>query len=161
MGLREIRQQGDPVLNKECKPVKEMTDRLRDLIDDMFDTMYEGNGCGLAAPQVGILRQICVVDIGDENQYLFINPEIVEKEGEQTDNEGCLSVKGYYGQVTRAQHIKVKALDIDMEPFEMEADDFLARAIQHEVDHLHGHLYTELVEGDLYEVRDEDEEAED
>ena len=160
MALREIRKQGDPCLAKECKPVKEMNERMLDLADDLFDTMYEGDGCGLAAPQVGILRQMCVVDIGDGNQYLFVNPEIIESEGEQTDSEGCLSVPGYAGRVTRAKHIKVRAFDENMEEFEMEADDFLARAIQHEIDHLHGHLYVEKVEGEIYEVTSGDAEEE-
>jgi len=158
MALREIRIKGDPVLGKECKPVKEMNDRMLELLDDLFDTMYEGNGCGLAAPQVGILRQMCVVDIGDDNQYVFINPVITEMEGEQTDSEGCLSLPGYYGTVTRAKHIKVRAFDENMEEFEMEAEDFLARAIQHEIDHLHGHLYTEKVEGDLMKSEEEPSE---
>jgi len=158
MALRTIRIKGDPVLEKECKPVKEMNERMLELLDDLFDTMYEGNGCGLAAPQVGILRQMCVVDIGDEHQYVFVNPVITEMEGEQTDSEGCLSLPGYCGTVTRAKHIKVRAYDENMEEFEMEADDFLARAIQHEIDHLHGHLYTEKVEGDL--VKSESEETE-
>jgi len=158
MALRTIRIKGDPVLEKECKPVREMNERMLDLLDDLFDTMYEGNGCGLAAPQVGILRQMCVVDVGDENQYVFINPVITEMNGEQTDSEGCLSLPGYYGTVTRAKHIKVKAFDENMQEFEMEADDFLARAIQHEIDHLHGHLYTEKVEGDL--VKSEDDSSE-
>lgn len=156
MGIRTIRKQGDPVLEKECKPVKEMNDRMLDLLDDLFDTMYEGNGCGLAAPQVGILRQMCVVDIGDEHQYVFINPVITESEGEQTDHEGCLSLPGYYGVVTRAKHIKVKAFNENMKEFELEADDYLARAIQHEIDHLHGHMYTEKVEGELFKSDDEE-----
>jgi len=160
MALRTIRIKGDPVLEKECKPVKEMNERMLDLLDDLFDTMYEGNGCGLAAPQVGILRQMCVVDIGDENQYVFVNPVITEMEGEQTDSEGCLSLPGYIGTVTRAKHIKVRAFDENMEEFEMEADDFLARAIQHEIDHLHGHLYTEKVEGDLMKSEPEETEGE-
>lgn len=148
------------MLTKECKPVKEMTDRMAILLEDMFDTMYEGNGCGLAAPQVGILRQMCVVDVGDGNQYVFINPEIIEQDGEQTDTEGCLSLPGYCGTVTRAKHIKVKALDENMQEFELEAEDFLARAIQHEFDHLHGHMYTEKVEGELMETAAETEEEE-
>lgn len=160
MALRTIRIKGDPVLEKECKPVKEMNERMLDLLDDLFDTMYEGNGCGLAAPQVGILRQMCVVDIGDENQYVFVNPVITEMEGEQTDSEGCLSLPGYIGTVTRAKHIKVRAFDENMEEFEMEANDFLARAIQHEIDHLHGHLYTEKVEGDLMKSEPEETEGE-
>ena len=161
MALRKIREQGDPVLEKECKPVKEMTPRIRELIDDMFETMYENNGCGLAAPQVGILRQITVIDVDDGNQYVLINPEIIERSGSQTGEEGCLSVPGMAGTVTRAMHVKVRALDENMQPFELEADELLARCIQHECDHLHGHLYTEKVEGDLHSVAaEENPEAE-
>lgn len=158
MALREIRKQGDPILSKECKPVKEMNGRMQELLEDLFDTMYEGNGVGLAASQVGILRQMCVVDVGDGKQYVFINPEITEAAGEQTDSEGCLSVPGYCGVVTRAQHIRVKAFDENMEEFELTAEDFLARAIQHEIDHLHGHLYTEKVEGELMSADEASEE---
>ncbi len=157
MALREIRKQGDPILNKECKPVKEMTERLQELIEDMFETMYEGNGCGLAAPQVGILKQITVIDVEDGNQYVLINPEILEESGSQTGDEGCLSVPGYTGTVTRPQHIRIRALDENMEPYELEAEDLLARCILHECDHLHGHLYTEKVEGPLREVTAEEE----
>ena len=159
MALREIRKEGDPILGKVCKPVKEMTPRIKDLIEDMFDTMYEGNGCGLAGNQVGVLRQIFVIDIGDEHQYVFINPMILKKEGEVTDDEGCLSIPGYVGKVTRAQKITVKAFDENLEPFEIEAEDFLARAIQHEYDHLYGHLYSELVEGELRKADEPDPEA--
>lgn len=159
MALREIRKQGDPILNKECKPVKEMTPRIRELIEDMFETMYEGNGCGLAAPQVGILKQITVIDVEDGNQYVLINPEILEESGSQTGEEGCLSVPGCSGVVTRAQHVKVRALDENMEPFELEGEDLLARCILHECDHLHGHLFTEKVEGELHSAGEEEEEA--
>lgn len=159
MALREIRKQGDPILNKECKPVKEMTPRIRELIEDMFETMYEGNGCGLAAPQVGILKQITVIDVEDGNQYVLINPEILEESGSQTGEEGCLSVPGYSGVVTRAQHVKVRALDENMEPFELEGENLLARCILHECDHLHGHLFTEKVEGELHTAGEEEEEA--
>ena len=159
MALREIRKQGDPILNKECKPVKEMTPRIRELIEDLFETMYEGNGCGLAAPQVGILKQITVIDVEDGNQYVLINPEILEESGSQTGEEGCLSVPGYSGVVTRAQHVKVRALDENMEPFELEGEDLLARCILHECDHLHGHLFTEKVEGELHTAGEEEEEA--
>ena len=161
MALREIRVEGDPILNKECKPVKEMTERVAELIDDMFDTMYEGNGCGLAANQVGILKQIIVMDIEDGEQYVLINPEILETEGEVAEYEGCLSVPGMRGKVTRPERVKVRALNEDFEPIEIEADGLLSRCIQHEIDHLHGHLYTERVEGRLYrndeEIEDEDE----
>ena len=136
-----------------------MTPRIRELIEDMFETMYEGNGCGLAAPQVGILKQITVIDVEDGNQYVLINPEILEESGSQTGEEGCLSVPGCSGVVTRAQHVKVRALDENMEPFELEGEDLLARCILHECDHLHGHLFTEKVEGELHTAGEEEEEA--
>ncbi len=160
MALREIRKEGDPILRKECKDVKEMTERISVLIDDMFETMYESNGVGLAAPQVGILKRIFVVDVGAEKPepYVFINPVILEKDGEQTGEEGCLSVPGYQGEVTRANHVKVRAYDADMKEFELEADELLARCIQHEEDHLHGILYVDKVNGELKEVKAEDAE---
>ena len=160
MALREIRVEGDPILNKECKPVKEMTERVAELIDDMFETMYEGNGCGLAANQVGILKQIIVMDIEDGEQYVLINPEILETEGEVAEFEGCLSVPGMRGKVTRAEKVKVRALDRSMEPIEIEAEGLLARCLQHEIDHIHGHLYTELVEGELLSADEMPEEEE-
>ena len=115
MAVRTIRVIGDEILYKECKPVKEMTQRVEELIEDMFETMYENNGVGLAAPQVGILKQIVVIDVDDGNQYVLINPEIIEEEGSQTGQEGCLSVPGKAGIVTRPQKVKVKALDENME----------------------------------------------
>ncbi len=152
MALRKIRTIGDEVLTRQCREVKGMTLRTRTLIQDMFDTMYEAAGVGLAAPQVGILKRIFVVDVDGEHPYVFINPEILEMSGEQTGEEGCLSVPGKYGIVTRANYVKVRALDQDMKPFELEAEELLARAIQHEYDHLDGHLYVEKAEGDLQEV---------
>ncbi|MCR4989288.1 MAG: peptide deformylase [Lachnospiraceae bacterium] len=149
MAIRNIRQMGDPVLTKVCKDVKDVSERTKELISDMFDTMYEAEGVGLAAPQVGILKRIFVVDVTGEDPILFINPEILETSGEQTGYEGCLSVEGKTGMVTRPDHVKVKAHDINMNEFEMEADGFLARAILHENDHLNGHLYVEKVEGPL------------
>ncbi|MCR4789302.1 MAG: peptide deformylase [Lachnospiraceae bacterium] len=149
MAIRNIRQIGDSVLNKPCKDVKEMNERTRELIEDMFDTMYEADGVGLAAPQVGILKKIFVVDVTGEDPMLFINPEILETDGEQTGYEGCLSVEGKSGLVTRPNHVKVKALDINMNEFETEAEGFLARAILHESDHLSGVLYVDKVEGPL------------
>ena len=157
MALRKIREIGDPILNKTCKEVKEVTDRTKDLIDDMFETMYEAQGVGLAAPQVGIRKQIVVIDVEDGNQYVLINPVIEEMSGSQTGQEGCLSVPGKAGLVTRPSHVKVRALNEKMEEFVLEADDFLARAICHECDHLHGHLYVELVEGPLEDVAAEEE----
>ena len=165
MALRNIREFGDPALNKVCLPIKEMTDRNRELINDMFETMYEANGVGLAAPQVGVLKRVFVIDVTGEDPLVFINPEITEASGSQTGYEGCLSLPGKTGTVTRPQKVKAKAFDIDMNPFEIEAEDLLARAICHEYDHLEGHLYTEKLEGELLdneallEEENEDEEA--
>ena len=158
MALRTIRVEGDPVLTKVSRPVDKMTPRNHELIMDMLDTMYEANGVGLAAPQVGILKRIVVIDVG-EGPIVLINPEILETSGEQTGDEGCLSVPGMAGQVTRPNYVKVKALDIDMNEVEYEGEGLLARAFCHEIDHLDGHMYTELVEGELHHVTyDEDEE---
>ena len=158
MAVRTIRVIGDEILYKECKPVKEMTQRVEELIEDMFETMYEANGVGLAAPQVGILKQIIVMDVDDGNQYVLINPEILETSGSQTGQEGCLSVPGKCGQVTRADHVKAKALNENMEEYVIEADGLLARCILHECDHLDGKLYVDLVEGELQDTAGEDEE---
>ena len=160
MAIRTIREIGDPVLNKISKEVKEITPRVQDLIDDMFETMYEANGVGLAAVQVGVLKRIVVIDATGEDPILLINPRIVEMSGEQEGNEACLSVPGKTGKVTRPAHIKVRAFDENMEVFELEADDLLARAICHECDHLHGGLYVDLVEGELKDVEDVAEEEE-
>lgn len=149
MAIRNIREIGDPVLNKSCKTVTEITDRTRQLIDDMFETMYEADGVGLAAPQVGILKRIVVVDVTGEDPILLINPVIMETSGEQKGNEGCLSVPGKTGLVTRPSYVKVKAYNENMEPFEIEGTDLLARAFCHEIEHLDGHLYVEKVEGEL------------
>ena len=157
MALREVRIQGDRVLEKVCKPVKEMTPKILTLIDDMFDTMYETGGVGLAAPQVGILKRIVVIDVGDE-PYVLINPEILETSGEQTGEEGCLSLPGKAGIVTRPNYVKVRALDEDMEPFELEAEELLARAVCHECDHLDGIMYTAHVIGELHDVQYEEDE---
>ena len=159
MALREIRTEGDPVLQKVCRPVKQMTPRLRVLIDDMLDTMYEAEGVGLAAPQVGVLRRIVVIDVG-EGPIILVNPEMVEKDGEQTGDEGCLSVPGMAGQVTRPAHVKVKGLNEEMMPVEYEGEGLLARAFCHELDHLEGVMYTSLVEGELHEARYEEEDSE-
>ncbi|MBQ7370937.1 MAG: peptide deformylase [Blautia sp.] len=157
MALRTIRTEGDPVLNKVCRPVKEVTDRICILIDDMLDTMYAANGVGLAAPQVGTLKRIVVIDVG-EGPIVLINPEILEVSGEQTGDEGCLSVPGKAGTVTRPNYVKVKALDLDMEEVEYEGEGLLARAFCHEIDHLDGKMYTSIVEGDLHDVVYEEEE---
>ena len=157
MAIRSIRTIGDEILTKECKPVKEMTEHTSELIEDMFDTMYEAGGVGLAAPQVGIRKQIVVIDVEDGNQYVLINPVILEMEGAQTGPEGCLSVPGKSGTVTRPEKVRVRALDREMKEFELEGEGFLARAICHECDHLHGHLYVELAEGPLEDVTEQEE----
>ena len=162
MALRTIRTEGDEVLSKICKPVKEMTPRIRQLIDDMLETMYEASGVGLAAPQVGVLRRIAVIDASEEGNepVVLINPEIIEKDGTQTGEEGCLSVPGKAGKVTRPQHVKVRSLDMDMNEVIYEGEDLKARAFCHEIDHLDGKLYTRLVEGGLHDVTYEDENEE-
>lgn len=159
MAIRMIRTEGDPVLGKISKPVKEMTPKLHVLIEDMLDTMYEAMGVGLAAPQVGILKRIVTIDIGD-GPIVLINPEILETAGEQTGDEGCLSVPGMTGQVTRPNYVKVKALNEDMEEVIYEGEELLARAFCHEIDHLEGKMYTDLVEGELHRVTYNEEEEE-
>ncbi|MBE5907865.1 MAG: peptide deformylase [Lachnospiraceae bacterium] len=156
MALREIRIQGDPVLNKVCRPVETLTPRLQELIDDMLDTMYEAQGVGLAAPQVGVLRRIVVIDVG-EGPIVMINPEILETAGEQCGMEGCLSVPGKAAEVTRPNYVKAKALNENMEEFIIEGEELLARAICHELDHLDGHMYTEIAEGPLQDVEYDEE----
>ena len=148
MAIRKIRTQGDPVLEKKCKEVKEITPRTRELIEDMLDTMYEENGVGLAAPQVGILKRIVVIDIG-EGPIVMINPVIEETDGTQTGYEGCLSLPGKSGVVTRPNHVKVRFFDEEMDEYILEGEELLARAVCHECDHLEGKMYTSLVEGDL------------
>ena len=149
MAIRVIRTEEDPVLRKISRPVKEVTPKIITLIDDMLDTMYEAMGVGLAAPQVGILKRIVVIDIG-EGPIVLINPEILETSGEQTGDEGCLSVPGMAGQVTRPNYVKVKAMDEDMNEVIYEGTELLARAFCHEIDHLDGKMYTDLVEGELH-----------
>ena len=159
MAIRNIRTMGDSVLTKECRPITEMTEKLEVLIEDMLDTMYEANGVGLAAPQVGILKQIVVIDVsenGDE-PIILINPEIIEAEGSQTGEEGCLSVPGKSGVVTRPNYVKVKALDMNMEEVIYEGTELLARAFCHEIDHLHGTLYVSKAEGGIHDVAREEE----
>lgn len=163
MAIRTIREFGDPVLNKVSKEVTEITPRIQDLIDDMFETMYDACGVGLAAPQVGILKRIVVIDTTGEDPILLINPRIVEMSGEQTGNEGCLSLPGKSGVVTRPNYVKVVAQNENLETIELEGTELLARALCHEIDHLDGHLYTEKVEGELVDTVpfDEDDEWED
>ena len=158
MAIRNITVIGDEVLNKECREVKEVNDRTRELIADMLDTMYEANGVGLAAPQVGVLKRIVVIDVTGEDPIVMINPRIVESSGEQTGYEGCLSVPGKSGIVTRPNYVKAVALDQNMKEIEVEGTELLARAICHELEHLDGHLYVERVEGDLEDNLAEDDE---
>ena len=158
MALRNIREIGEECLTKPCKEIKEMTPRLRELIEDMFDTMYEAGGVGLAAPQVGVLKRVVVIDVTGEDPYVLINPQILAEEGEQTGQEGCLSVPGKCGIVTRPNYVKAQALDIEMKPYELEGTELLARAIVHELEHLDGHLYVEKVEGGLKNVEAAEEE---
>ena len=160
MATRKVREMGDPVLSKKCKEVTELTPRLQELIDDMFETLYEENGVGLAAPQVGILKRIVVIDTTGEDPLLLINPKILETSGEQDGYEGCLSVPGKSGKVTRPNYVKAFAYDENMEPFEIEGTELLARAICHEVDHLEGHLYVERVHGPLVNTEDLKEDDE-
>ena len=161
MALRQIRIMGDPVLEKKCREVTEVTPRTKELIQDMLETMYDAEGVGLAAPQVGILRRIVVIDIGD-GPIVMINPEIVETSGSQTGSEGCLSLPGQAGTVTRPNYVKVKAYDQDMKEYTLEGTEMLARAICHECDHLDCIMYVSKVEGQLYDTDPDlmDEEAE-
>lgn len=149
MAIRNIREMGEACLGKKCKEVKVISPRIKMLIGDMFDTMYEANGVGLAAPQVGILKRVVVIDVDGENQYALINPVIVETDGEQTGWEGCLSLPGKSGLVTRPDYAKVRAIGLDGKEFELEGEGLLARAICHECDHLDGIMYVEKVEGEL------------
>ena len=158
MAIRKIRELGDEVLTKPCKEVTKMTLRTKILINDMLDTMYEAMGVGLAAPQVGILKRIVTIDIG-EGPIVLINPEILETSGEQTGEEGCLSVPGKAGLVTRPNYVKVKALNEDMEEIVLEGEELLARAFCPEIDHLDGKMYVDLVEGGLHDVEPYEEEV--
>lgn len=151
MALRTVRVVGDDVLRKKCREVKEVNERILTLIDDMLDTMYEANGVGLAAPQVGVLKRVVVIDVG-EGPIVMINPVILETSGEQTGDEGCLSLPGKSGVVTRPDYVKARAFDEEMNEYEIEGTELLARAICHECDHLDGVLYVDKVEGELNTV---------
>ena len=156
MALRNIRIEGDPVLRKKCREVTECTERTKQLIDDMLETMYDADGVGLAAPQVGILKRIVVIDVGD-GPVVMINPVILETKGSQTGQEGCLSIPGKAGIVTRPAYVKAKAFDENMKEYTIEGEELLARAICHELAHLDGDLYIDHVEGELMDVtRDEE-----
>jgi len=161
MAIRNIRVVGDEILEKVSKEVTIITPRTKMLIRDMLETMYDIEGIGLSACQVGILKRIFVVDAGEEygeNPYVLINPRILETSGEQSGKEGCLSVPGKHGIVTRPNYVKVLAYDEKLKPFELEATELLARAICHEIDHLDGRLYVGLVEGELLDNSEAEEE---
>lgn len=165
MALRNIVTVGDSVLNKVCRPVVLFNHRLHVLLDDMAETMEDANGVGLAAPQVGVLRRVVVIDLGEEGVLELINPEIVSESGTQTGLEGCLSVPGQYGVVTRPNVVKVRAQDRDGNWFEAEGEGLIARAFCHELAHLDGHLYTEVAERmltpeELEELSKEEEDEE-
>lgn len=151
MAIRSIREEGDPVLTKKAKEIAEVTPRIRQMTQDMLETMYDAGGVGLAAPQIGILKRLVVIDCSEERNepVILVNPVILETSGEQKGYEGCLSVPGKSGVVTRPSYVRVKAYNLDMEPIELEGTELLARAFCHEIDHLDGHMYTELVEGEL------------
>ena len=155
MAIRNIRELGDDILRKKSREVTEMTPKIRELIHDMYDTLYEAMGVGLAAPQVGILKRIVVIDVEEGVPYTLINPKILETRDTQTGGEGCLSVPG---KVTRPAYVRVWAQDENMQPYELEAEGLLARAVCHEVDHLEGILYVDRVEGELYDAEMEDDE---
>lgn len=144
MALRNIRKHGDPILRKKCREVDQIDERLLTLIEDMKETMYDADGVGIAAPQVGILKRLYVIDIG-EGPLVFINPEIIETEGSQIDEEGCLSLPGETEEVMRPNYVRARALNEKGEEFEIEAEGLLARAILHEYDHLNGTLFIDRV----------------
>ncbi len=162
MAIRTIVTREDPVLTKVCHPVTKFDDKLADLLDDMKETLAQANGVGLAAPQVGILRRAVIVTTREGEELELINPEILDQSGEQTGLEGCLSVPGLWGYVTRPQWVKVKAQDRKGNWFEVEGQDLTARCFCHELSHLDGHLYTELADrlytsDELDEMQQEDE----
>ena len=159
MAIRNIVTEGDSVLRKTSRSVLNFDEKLAILLDDMKETMYKAEGVGLAAPQVGILKRIAVVDVG-EGPMILINPEIIETAGEQTGDEGCLSLPGKAGKVTRPNYVKVKAYDENMNEVIYEGEELLARAFCHEIEHLDGHMYTEKVEGELHDSVFEEVEAE-
>lgn len=159
MALRNIREIGDEILYKHAKEVKEVTEKTKELIQDMLETMYEADGVGLAAPQVGVLKRIAVIDVTAEQDspIILINPVITHTEGEQRGSEGCLSVPGKAGIVTRPNIVRATAFDMDMKQFEIEGEELLARALIHEIEHLDGQLYVDKVEGDLVDVSEEEQ----
>lgn len=157
MAIRNLRFGGDAILRKTSKEVKEVTPKVKELIDDMLETMYEANGVGLAAVQVGVLKRVVVIDVG-EGPVVMINPQVIKTEGTQTGDEGCLSVPGKAGQVTRPMKATVRYTGEDGAEYELEGEELLARAICHECDHLDGKLYLDLVEGELHDTTYEEDE---
>jgi peptide deformylase len=157
MAIRNIRKIGDSILNKRAKEITEMTPKIKTLIQDMIDTMYDAYGVGLAAPQVGILKRLIVIDVSEDGDspIILINPEILETDGEQVGEEGCLSVPGKSGVVKRPNYAKVKALNENMEEITVEGTELLARALCHEIDHLNGELYVDKVIGELHSNTEE------
>ena len=151
MAIRKIVTQGDPILNKKCRPVTDFNRRLHVLLDDMKETLAEAQGAGLAAPQVGILRRVVVIDGGEEEMLELVNPEILEQSGEQNGPEGCLSVPGKWGMVSRPNFVRIRAQDRYGEWFEAEGEELMARCFCHEVEHLDGHLYVEHIDHFLSE----------
>ena len=158
MALRKIVTEGDPILTKRCREVPQVTERVRQLIEDMVETMHDAQGVGLAAPQVGVLRRIVVVDVGDGNVYKLVNPVITESEGDQYEEEGCLSIPGLVGTVHRPARVKIAALNENGEKVEYEGTDLLARAFCHELDHLEGTLFNSKADDLHYPTDDEEEE---
>ncbi len=166
MALRNIVTEGDPVLNKKCRPVIKYNEKLWQLLDDMAETLYESGGVGLAAPQVGILKRCCVIDIG-EGLHEFINPEILESSGEQEVTEGCLSCPNQFGLIKRPDHVRVRAFDRNGQEFEIEGDGFFAQAMCHEFDHLDGilfkskveHMFTEEELAEMERMKDSEEQV--
>ena len=153
MALRKIVEQGEECLTKVCRPVTEFNPHLHELLDDLAETLEEANGAGLAAPQVGVLRRVCLVMDDESGEYIeLVNPEIIELSGEQIGQEGCLSVPGKVGIVKRANYAKVKALDENMNEIIVEGEELLARALQHEIDHLSGTLYVSKTENGIQDV---------
>lgn len=156
MATRTIVVKGDPILEKKCRPVTEFNGHLAELLDDMKETLAQANGVGLAAPQVGILRRVAIVLDSEDQPIELVNPEIIEQDGEQTGLEGCLSVPGRYGTVTRPNHVKVRAQDRNGNFFEVEGEAITARCFCHEIEHLDGHIFTENVVGPLYTAEEVD-----
>ncbi len=144
MAKLKIRKAGDEILRKVCRPVEEITPRILTLLDDMTETMRAADGCGLAAPQVGVLRRMAVVEVEEGNVIELINPRIIATAGEQQESEGCLSIPGRYGITRRPKHVTVRALNRKGETFEVSGSDLLARALCHEIDHLDGRLFTDV-----------------